>query len=105
VNPTVHELKTWPEFFALVVNGNKNFELRPDDRGFEVGDVLWLREWLPAEKKYTGRYRFCWVDYVLRDAYLFGLKAGFVAMSVTPMAASVPCTMDGVSANAEREEV
>lgn len=29
-------------------DGRKRFEYRLDDRGFEVGDVLVLREWDPA---------------------------------------------------------
>jgi len=43
----VHELKVWPEFFAQVVAGRKRFEIRPDDRGFKVGDEVKLREWDP----------------------------------------------------------
>ena len=39
-----HELKTRAEWFDLVATGAKPFELRRDDRGFEVGDELWLRE-------------------------------------------------------------
>src|SRR3954470_11426726 len=40
-----HELKCWPEFYKALVSGEKTFELRKNDRGFRVGDVLWLREW------------------------------------------------------------
>ena len=50
-----HELKTWPQYFAAVLDGSKTFEARLDDRGFEVGDVLWLREWDLAALAYTGR--------------------------------------------------
>jgi hypothetical protein len=50
-----HELKIWPEFFDPVARGEKTFDVRYNDRGFEKGDVLWLREWNPAEGVYTGR--------------------------------------------------
>lgn len=43
-----HELKTWPEPFAALKDGSKRFELRRDDRGYAVGDLLVLREWDPA---------------------------------------------------------
>lgn len=58
-----HELKVWPEFFEALENGSKPFEIRKDDRGFMVGDELYLREWDPAKDGptvpehwvYTGR--------------------------------------------------
>jgi hypothetical protein len=31
----------------------KMFELRVDDRGFEVGDTVILREWLPTMAQYA----------------------------------------------------
>lgn len=43
----LHELKCWPDGFAQIVDGGKRWELRHNDRGFEVGDLLQLREWKP----------------------------------------------------------
>lgn len=45
----IHELKTWPEFFDAVERGDKTFEVRLDDRGFQVGDELVLMRWQPAK--------------------------------------------------------
>ena len=38
----VHELKTWIEYFELVMSGEKPFELRKNDRDFlpETGVVI-----------------------------------------------------------------
>jgi hypothetical protein len=52
---TLHEVKSWPEFFAPVAKGVKTFELRRDDRGYRIGDLIRLREWEPERQEYTGR--------------------------------------------------
>lgn len=45
----IHELKTWPEFFDAVKRGDKTFEVRRNDRGFQVGDTLRLVRWQPSQ--------------------------------------------------------
>ena len=49
----LHELKTYPKYFQETIEGNKLFEIRKNDRNFQVGDVLLLKEW--DNIKYTGR--------------------------------------------------
>ena len=50
-----HFLKTWPGFFSGLVDGTKTAEVRINDRNFQVGDVLVLREYDPRACSYTGR--------------------------------------------------
>jgi hypothetical protein len=87
---TTHELKCWPEYFQATLDGIKTFELRSDDRDFQVGDALYLREWIPADPnagnggkgEYSGRNLTLDVLYVLRGyRQWLGLNSGYVAMS------------------------
>ena len=76
----LHELKTWPPFFADVLSGDKSFEVRRDDRGYREGDRLRLREWTGTG--YSGREAERTVVYVLRDAEQFGVRAGYVVIGL-----------------------
>lgn len=44
---TEHELKCRPEYFSRVASGQKTFEIRRNDRDFQVGDILILKEYEP----------------------------------------------------------
>jgi len=50
-----HEKKVWPEYFQKVLDGTKTYELRLADWECTEGDVLFLQEWDPQTKEYTGR--------------------------------------------------
>lgn len=43
----VVDKKVWPEFFQLILDGKKKFELRLADFECRPGDVLRLCEWDP----------------------------------------------------------
>ena len=77
----LHELKCWPDAFAALFAGRKQFEYRRDDRGFRVGDWLRLREWDPAAERYTGRHVERYVSYILRGPD-HGVPPGYCVMSV-----------------------
>ena len=79
-----HDLKCWPEPFEKMWRGLKTFEYRRDDRGFQVGDVLNLREWDNEIGSYTGSFRLMAVTYILRGPD-FGVPTGFVIMSIRPV--------------------
>ena len=48
-----HVLKIWPKYYKRVAEGAKNFELRLNDRDYQVGDMVWLNEWCPEKKMHT----------------------------------------------------
>ena len=39
-----HYLKILPEYYSAVDSGAKTFEIRKNDRGFKVGDIITLEE-------------------------------------------------------------
>lgn len=47
-DPRVHSIKVQPPYFDALVDGSKTFEVRPNDRSYQAGDVLVLNEWHPA---------------------------------------------------------
>lgn len=78
---TVHNLKLWSEFYNEVANGNKTFEVRKNDRGFKLGDILILKEYCPTSKAYTGKERILQVSYILKGGS-FGIEKGFVVLGL-----------------------
>jgi hypothetical protein len=74
-----HELKTVPPYYEQVRNEIKPFELRKNDREFDLDDYLLLREYIPGGG-YTGRQTLTLVTYLL-EGYA-GLESGYCIMGV-----------------------
>lgn len=77
-----HELKILTEYFHDVVEGKKKFELRKDDRNFQVGDFIILREWNGSE--YTNQYVIREISYKLDGADKYGLSKGYCILGIEP---------------------
>jgi hypothetical protein len=78
-----HELKCWPIYFQAVWDRLKGFEVRENDRNFQVGHTVTLREWIPfadygCPSGYTGRVIKFRIPY-LTD---FGQKPGTVVLGI-----------------------
>ena len=76
----IHSLKCVQPYYDDVATGRKNFEVRRDDRGFEVGHWLDLYEWTGSDT--TGERVLREITYLLRDAADFGLQPGFVVLGL-----------------------
>lgn len=86
----IHELKVWPDYFERLLDGSKTFEVRKNDRGYQAGDVLVLKEFQPRKygvsliDRYTGRELRRRVGFVAAGT-LFGLELGeHVVLSLLP---------------------
>jgi hypothetical protein len=40
---TTHIVKCWPDYYDAIIRGDKTFDVRLDDRGYQRGDLLCLR--------------------------------------------------------------
>lgn len=80
----IHALKSEPQFFEAVINKQKTFEVRKNDRDFRVGDYLALNEWDSPMLGYTGRSVLLRVKYILADERF--CKEGFVVLGFYPIA-------------------
>lgn len=78
--PQVHNLKIWPQYLEDVKSGNKQFEVRKNDRNYEVGDTLILEEFNPTKGTYTGRWIPELITYKLDNKKF--VKEGFVILGI-----------------------
>ena len=73
----IHFLKIAPKYFSEVYTGRKMFEVRDNDRGFQVGDIVVLCE---GEKgTFSKRTLPTRITYILDDPSY--VKEGFVVFS------------------------
>ena len=77
----VHQIRLAKTYFDDVANGIKTFELRKNDRGYKVGDILEMMEF--ADGKNTGRTVKVLVTYMLED--YTGIEDGYCIMATKLM--------------------
>lgn len=77
----VHSVKCERRYFHPVEQGLKNFEIRFNDRNYEVDDILILFE-IDDSGKITGNKLEFLIVYILDDNRF--LKEGFVALGLAP---------------------
>lgn len=76
------ELKILPNYYEAVKKGEKTFELRLNDRNYEVGDILILKEYDGSQ--FSGRSVTVIITYILQDCG-FGLADGYAILSIKLM--------------------
>ena len=95
-----HELKADPIPFEDVISGRKTAEVRFDDRGFHVGDELFLRETSADRKSYTGREFRCTISHIQRG---YGLPDGVVVLSLAAQSADASDAATGQGLRRDQE--
>ena len=80
-----HQIKTHSEYFQQVWDRKKLFEIRKDDRNYEVGDTLTLLDYNPETNTYNRRTISAEISYKLNGGN-FGIENGFCALSMSKLA-------------------
>lgn len=76
----IHALKIEPNYFEDIRFGRKTFEVRENDRDFQVDDYLALNELSDTREEYTGRSILVKVTSITNDERF--CKKDFVIMGV-----------------------
>ena len=82
----IHELKIKAEYGSAVYFDNKKFELRKNDRDFQVGDLVKFKVvyddtetyWLNALEQQIYK-----ITYILKDVPEYGLDKDYCILSIT----------------------
>lgn len=84
---TTHTLKCWPDYFDAIERGDKQFDVRRDDRGYQKGDTVVLQR-TGQKAKYEVEYGYDFkvkkelkreIKYILTGGQ-FGIEPGFVVL-------------------------
>lgn len=81
----IHQLKIKQCYLCHLLEGNKTFEIRKNDRDFQVGDTI---QFLPIEDENYNVYELASpipeykINYVLSD--FSGLQQNYVGLAITP---------------------
>lgn len=95
---TTHFLKIAPNYLDAIKSGEKTFEVRRDDRGFQTGDLLVLKRYgrVGAVYEYLTEENCraikgadvdnitCRITWILTGGQL-GIEPGYVVMSIEPI--------------------
>lgn len=86
----IHELKILAKYAAAVALGRKRFELRKDDRGYEVGDLIHFNVieekpepgWEACNLTLMSQNNLYRITYILRDVPQYGLAEGYCIFGI-----------------------
>ena len=82
-----HRVKCWPKYFEPFVDGKKTYELRKNDRDYQVGHLFVNNEWDPETGRYTGRTSGKYeITHILgSEDFPDAIGDGYVALSLVPV--------------------
>lgn len=77
----LHELKIHKHYYDFIINGYKTFELRKNDRNYEVGDIIhFVKE--NGEDFLNNSNNIFEITYILQNVPQYGLCNDFCILSI-----------------------
>lgn len=77
----LHELKIKEEYFYAILRGEKTFELRKNDRDYQVGDLIHFMQTDGFE--YFGHSKEIYqITYILKDVPEYGLDKDYCILGI-----------------------
>lgn len=75
----LHTLKILPKYYVALVNGEKTFELRKNDRDYQVGDLITFTntDGTPDKKRIVFR-----ITYILENVSEYGLDDEYCILAL-----------------------
>lgn len=75
---TSHTLKILPQYYDAILHKEKTFELRKNDRNFQIGDTIRLRKW--NGEQFFGPYLEKKIVYILKN--VDGLEPDYCILGI-----------------------
>lgn len=81
---TTHVLKSLPQYFERMKTGKRTYDLRNNDRFFQIGDKIEYEEYRPGQGAFTGRTFDAEIVDIDGGKAMeeFGLTPGFVVLGL-----------------------
>lgn len=77
----LHELKIKEEYFNEILRGNKTFELRKNDRDYQVGDLIHFIK-TDGLEYFSHSKDVYQIIYILKNVPEYGLKQGYCILAI-----------------------
>jgi Domain of unknown function (DUF3850) len=88
--PIEHTVKCWPIYFDAIESGEKPFDVRRDDRGYQKGDILNLQKYdiklgyvCKSGLRFTTQSCRREITWILTGGQ-FGIEPGYVVLGLKP---------------------
>lgn len=78
----LHTVKSVEPFFTDTWYSIKLFDVRPNDRGYQVGDLLLQKQYDPVQDSYSGRFILARITYVAGPQQHIPLHEDFVILGL-----------------------